>query len=519
MPNYLAPGVYVQELESDSRPIEGVGTAIAAFIGLAPEGPENTPTLVTNWNQFQSNFGGLTQGAYLAQSVFGYFMNGGGAAYIVRIGTTPAIQQPAPKGAKAAPPPPPAVLIGKYAFTAKGPAATPGAKPVRVEIGDAGGDNPPGDELKVVIMVEGRQPEVWENVSSSPGAEYFVTKISAESKLVTVSEVPVAGPTKPTKGTYELALPAAPATTPAVDKLSSGDYIGNSADRTGFSGLETIEEITILAVPDLAFALEQGSIDLDGFKAVQLAMIAHCEAMGNRIAVLDPPPGLNVQKVKEWRTDIAGYDSRFAALYYPYIKVMDPSGTPRVMPPSGYVAGVWARSDAARGVHKAPANEVIQGVLGLDISITSTEQELLNPEGINAIRAFSGRGVRIWGARTLSSDSDWRYLNVRRLFNFLEQSILNGTQFAVFEPNDFNLWGRLSRTITAFLTTQWRQGALFGRTPEEAFYVKCDSETNPPDLVDAGQVVVQIGIAPVKPAEFVVFQLSQFSGGAAQVAE
>lgn len=519
MPNYLAPGVYVQEMESDSRPIEGVGTAVAAFVGLAPEGPENTPTLVTTWKQFESAFGGLTPGAYLAQSVYGYFMNGGGAAYIVRVGTTPALEKPAAKGAKVAPPPPPQISIGKYVFTAKGPAAAAGAKPVKVEIADAGGENPPGDQLKVVVMMEGRQPEIWENVSSTPGAEFFVTKVSTESKLVTVSEAPVPGATKPVKGTYELVLAVAPTTTPVVDKLSANDYIGDPADRTGFGGLEAIDDVTIVAVPDLVAALEQGAIDLDGFKAVQLAMIAHCESMGDRIAVLDPPPGLSVQAVKDWRTTTAGYDSRFAALYYPYIKVMDVTGTPRLIPPSGYIAGVWARSDATRGVHKAPANEVIKGVLGLETTITSTEQELLNPEGINALRSFPGRGVRVWGARTLSSDPAWRYLNVRRLFNFLEQSILGGTQFAVFEPNDPQLWARLGRTIDAFLKTQWRQGALFGRVAEQAYYVKCDEETNPPELVDIGQVVVQIGVAPVKPAEFVVFQLSQFSGGGTQVAE
>jgi phage tail sheath protein FI len=165
-------------------------------------------------------------------------------------------------------------------------------------------------------------------------------------------------------------------------------------------------------------------------------------------------------------------------------------------------------------VHKAPANEVVRGAIDLEINITKAEHDLLNPEGINCIRSFPGRGIRVWGARTISSDPSWRYLNVRRLFNYIEESILEGTQWVVFEPNDLDLWQRIKRTINAFLLGVWRDGALFGATPEQAFYVKCDEETNPPDVVDRGQVVCEIGIAPVKPAEFVVFRLAQFSGGA-----
>jgi phage tail sheath protein FI len=178
------------------------------------------------------------------------------------------------------------------------------------------------------------------------------------------------------------------------------------------------------------------------------------------------------------------------------------------------MAGIWARSDSTRGVHKAPANEVIRGAIDLELLITKSEHDQLNPQGINCIRAFPGRGIRVWGARMLSSDPAWRYLNVRRLFNYIEGSILGGTQWVVFEPNDMALWERVKRTINSFLVRTWRDGALFGATPQEAFYVKCDSETNPSEVIDAGQLVVEIGIAPVKPAEFVVFRIAQFSGGA-----
>jgi phage tail sheath protein FI len=276
----------------------------------------------------------------------------------------------------------------------------------------------------------------------------------------------------------------------------------------------------MVAVPDAMAAFQKGVIDVEGLKAIQLGMIAHCELMGNRMAVLDAPPGLNAQQVKEWRVDKAGYDSAFAAMYSPWIKTADPgTGQISFMPPSGHVAGIWGRNDDTRGVHKAPANEVVRGALDLEVNLTKGEHDLLNPDGVNCIRSFPGQGIRIWGARTLSSDPEWRYVNVRRLFNYLEDSILSGTQWAVFEPNDNALWAKLRRSISAFLVMEWRKGALFGLTPAEAFYVKCDSETNPAEAIDLGQVTCQIGVAPVKPAEFVVFQLSQFSGGTSLVAE
>jgi hypothetical protein len=272
----------------------------------------------------------------------------------------------------------------------------------------------------------------------------------------------------------------------------------------------------MLAVPDLMAVYQQGMIDLEGVQAVQLAMIAHCELMGDRVAILDAPPGLNAQQVREWRVDKAGYDSKYATLYWPWIKVFDPlTSQGKLVPPGGHIAGIWARNDDTRGVHKAPANEVIRGALSLELQITKGEHDQLNPSGINCIRAFPGRGIRVWGARTLSSDPSWRYLNVRRLFNYVEESILEGTQWVVFEPNDLNLWQRVKRTLNAFLVRTWRDGALFGATPGEAFFVKCDAENNPPEVVDAGQLIVEVGIAPVKPAEFVVFRISQFSGGAA----
>ncbi|MFI7482636.1 phage tail sheath family protein [Kocuria sp. M1R5S2] len=519
MPTYLSPGVYVHEVEAGTRPIEGVGTAVAAFVGLAAKGPVNEPTLVSNWTQFSETFGDFVPGSYLAHSVYGYFLNGGGNCYIVRIGADGAGDEGRKPRARKAVAGPPTAEVSGYRITAKSAAAN--QKPITVEFDAAGGNDAPEDRFKVTVTAEGRQPEVWDGVTTKKGSDNVATKVSAESKLITIEEATSGGAlTKPDKGTVRLEFPEPEPEPPSTETLAADDYVGDAADRTGFSGLEAVDEVTMVAVPDLIAAFEQGAIDGETLKAVQLALIAHCELMGDRVAIIDPPPGLNAQQIKEWRVDDAGYDSKYAALYWPRLKVLDPSeGIHRFVPPSGHIAGVWARNDDTRGVHKAPANEVVRGVTSLETNITSKEQELLNPIGINCVRSFPGRGIRVWGARTLSSDAAWRYVNVRRLFNYLEESILQGTQFAVFEPNDPALWARIRRTVSAFLTNEWRKGALFGTSPDEAFFVKCDAETNPAEGIDAGQVVCQVGVAPVKPAEFVVFQLSQFSGGTSLVNE
>jgi phage tail sheath protein FI len=274
----------------------------------------------------------------------------------------------------------------------------------------------------------------------------------------------------------------------------------------------SIDEVSIVVAPDIVHLASNGDDRL--MRDAQDKLIAHCEQLGDRIAILDPPPGLIPQEIEEWRKDKAGYDSKMATMYWPWIETTDPlTRKPITIPPSGHMAGVWARTDTERGVHKAPANEVVRGVTGLAFDITSAEQGSLNRAGINCIRSFSGRGIRIWGARTLSSDPEWRYLNVRRLFNYVSQSLLEGTQWSVFEPNDERLWLRLRASVENFLTNTWRSGALFGASPAQAFYVKCDSETNPPEVIEIGQVVCEVGIAPVKPAEFVIFRLSQYVDG------
>jgi uncharacterized protein len=518
MPTYLTPGVYVEEVQSGARPIEGVGTAVAAFVGFAQSGPFHEPTLVTNWDQYSQLFGGFTEGTYLAHAVYGYFSNGGGAAYVVRIGgsadgaATSGGGQ-GPRDARAAQP----LTLGGFQITAR-----PGTSGVSVEVADADGENPPEDRFKLLVR-QGEQVVETYDVSTRKNVKgYVVTQLRA-SKLVEVIEQRDATQTRPAGQT--VAVPDAPASPAApvagaVSRIDPAEYVGDASARTGFAGLESIDEITMVAVPDLMGAYQRGDMDAEGVRTVQLAVISHCEQMGDRVAVLDSPPGLTAQQVRHWRNEEAGYDSRYATLYYPWVRVFDPAaGRNTTVPPSGHIAGVWARSDAERGVHKAPANEVIRGAVDLEVRLSKGEQDLLNPIGVNCVRAFPGRGIRIWGARTLSSDPAWRYLNVRRLFNYLEESILLGTQWVVFEPNDDRLWSSIRRNVTAFLTEEWRRGALFGRTAEEAFYVKCDRDNNPQTSIDQGRVVCEIGVSPVKPAEFVVFRLAQFSDSTSLIDE
>jgi phage tail sheath protein FI len=513
MPQYLSPGVYVEEVDSGARPIEGVGTAVAAFVGLAESGPFNEPTLVTNWTQFTQAFGGFVDGSYLAHAVYGYFLNGGGSAYIVRIGGDN-------DGATAAGAAAAAELTtgGEQkagAYRVKALEGGPAGNDISVEV-SGGGEGSPEDVFKIVVKKGNKVEETFEGLTPKRGRNNAVQTVNAQSKLIRLEEA-TAGPID-TVAHGSVSLAGGAAAPAASTSLTPDDYVGDSADRTGFGGLEAIDNVTMVSVPDLMSAYQQGLIDLEGVKTVQLAILAHCELMNDRVAILDPPPGLNAQKIKEWRVETAGFDSKQATMYWPWIKVFDPaSGQNIFVPPSGHVAGIWARNDTTRGVHKAPANEVVRGAVTLEINITKGEHDQLNPEGINCIRAFPGRGIRVWGARTLSSDPAWRYLNVRRLFNFLEKSILNGTDWVVFEPNDQALWAKIRRTISSFLVMQWRAGALFGSTPGESFFVKCDDETNTAESIDVGQVICEIGVAPVKPAEFVVFRLSQFSGGTSLV--
>jgi phage tail sheath protein FI len=290
-----------------------------------------------------------------------------------------------------------------------------------------------------------------------------------------------------------------------------GDPAAKPGERTGLTAFSEVDEIAILYAPDMYSPIFDAGTRQ---KFVDDLMI-QCEKLKDRFVVLDIPRGSKDISTLTISTDPLR-PSKYGAVYYPWIYVMDPlTNRKKLMPPGGHVAGIYARSDQERGVHKAPANEVVRGAMELEFQITKGEQDILNPRHINCIRFFPGRGIRVWGARTTILDALWKYINVRRLFIFIEESIEEGTQWVVFEPNDQKLWARVKQTITQFLTGVWRSGALMGTTAEEAFFVKCDRTTMTQDDIDNGRLICVIGIAPVKPAEFVIFRIAQWQGGSA----
>lgn len=307
-----------------------------------------------------------------------------------------------------------------------------------------------------------------------------------------------------------------------IVNVGDGPIAGKPGERTGIGCFEPYDEIAMIAAP--------GYSDL----ATHQTLIAYCENLKNCIAILDAPQKAAVSEIAAL-TKVAkikaggavdGADdpkggsalrppnTSYAAYYFPWVLIKSPLAPEKIVsaPPSGFMAGIYARTDAKRGVHKAPANEAVINALGLDYEISNSEQETLNDAGVNCIRYFSSSGFRVWGARTLDT-GEWKYVNVRRLFIMIEESIARSTQWVVFEPNDEFLWKAVVRDVSAFLKLLWRDGALQGSTPEQAFFVKCDAETNPQEVIDAGRLEIEIGIAPVKPAEFIVFRIGQWSGG------
>ncbi|MBZ9751579.1 phage tail sheath family protein [Deinococcus sp. HMF7620] len=539
MAEYLSPGVYIEESQSGPRPIEGISTTTAAFVGFAPNGPANTPVFVANWQQFTEIFGTLDangrrspfmEGAYLAQSVYAFFNNGGTRCYVVRlvpqqgdsagkrtVEAARPLQLPS-RASKAVPSLSIVAKDGRQSDIQIEVLAPDPIKPQDAKPKDGKGPQDPEegpDGLFTLKVTRNDVTETFPNVSIGKKHTRTVAEVvNKESTLITIEEASATGPLverAPELGSY--VLQADSNLIEQRREMKGQDFVGSVDSRSGIESLEIAEEVSMIAVPDLMSAYQAGMINADGVKAVQRALIDHCERNANRIALLDTLPDLTPQQAVKWRNVDTNFDSSYAAMYYPWVRIEGPDGSPMMVPPSGFVAGIYARSDVERGVHKAPANEVVRGILGPAIQVTKSEQDILNPIGVNCIREFPGMGVRVWGARTLSSNAQWRYVPVRRLFNYVEKSIERGTQWAVFEPNDENLWFRIRRDINSFLNSVWRDGALFGSTPREAFYVKCDKELNPDDLRDRGVLQVEIGLAPVKPAEFIVFRFSQYAGG------
>ena len=557
MPTYQTPGVYIEEVPGQMKPIEGVATSVAAFIGLATAGPVNTPTKVTSWAQYQREFADPVLGpfridAMMPYAIQGFFLNGGTNAWVVRVGENwhegrpfselPSASDHGPAFDVVVRPEPLARAESIRTAQRKENAERTrrGEDPLELfalevdvkiepEAGDPQADPPVAPSVSVTVQsnLPGEQdpadpsqqldapaPESFETLTMTPGVRGFVSTVNAASQLI---ELVPRGGLHSSKELEPAAFddklvesdPDTPRQLP-TETATARDLTGDELRQTGQAGLALADEVTMVCVPDL-MTLQRND---DQIRDVHSQLAAFCENT-KRMAILDPPSGLSNQEVAQWRAQPTTPATPFATLYWPWLDILDTAGNRIHVPPCGHVAGVWARTDGTRGVHKAPANEEIRGVVGLGFDVDAVAQGELNAAGINCIRGFPGRGTRIWGARTLGADPEYRYLNVRRLVNYISASILKGTQWAVFEPNDEILWGQLSVSVGAFLTGVWRGGALFGATPDEAFFVKCDADTNPPDLVAVGQVNVHIGVAPVKPAEFVIFQISQFQPGAA----
>ncbi|OUN73824.1 phage tail protein [Faecalibacterium sp. An58] len=561
MAEYLSPGVYVEEYDSGASPMQGVSTSTAGFVGLAERGPvTGQPQLVTSFADYKRMYGGyLSEAAYggarfLPYAVEQFFLNGGARAYIMRA---------APADAKAG-----VVQAGVLTISAANPGAW--AENMRVTVApaskaktqvlavdgadltlkNADGFNP-GD---VVELFDGKEAvyatvksvldrvvtldapctadvadsrvgtskyirtceititarlddmvEVYENLSLKAGALNYAPVKTAKSELIRVEVEPKADaetvvPYELCGGTgSELVLTPAGGSNGTVLTVAAGTYLGKDdgpGKRTGLQAFLENGNVSIMAIPGVTLP------------EVQSALIAFCENKKSCFAILDIP--MELTKTNDVANFRDMYDSTYAAMYHPWLQMYDAgSKHAAYFPPSGAMAGIYARSDNERGVHKAPANEVVRGCTGLSCSYNTGEQDILNPLGVNLIRAFPGRGIRVWGARTISSNGLWKYVNVRRLFIYVEESIKANTNWVVFEPNSEALWSRVTRTIANFLATCWRDGALAGSSPDQAFFVECGPTTMTQDDIDNGRLICQIGIAPVKPAEFVIFRITQ----------
>ncbi|MFN8494544.1 MAG: phage tail sheath subtilisin-like domain-containing protein [Caldilineaceae bacterium] len=574
MAEILSPGVYIQEVSGGPKPIEAASTSTALFLGYTQKAQQKRiidekevledvlgkPIFLTSWRQYMEIYGDLVPGVYLPQSIYGFFQNGGRRCYVISLATIPQAKaelisgdgkkyfvietnQPTLDTRLRVKIEPPKLLTGPTNSSSNPAASSTPKDGASSDPGNSANNPPPAtntppsptpqnaeDSMYKLIVEREVKPnsDVWKELEmrrfevaeqkDANGAKLQLQYFNKnEPKFVKLSLSDSANNValdkvypKPDK--YPLTIVQG-----AVPVLSMNDYQGNALQRTGLDGTDEIDDISTIATPDL-MVMPPGK-PLDGerkkeIKAIQTMMIDHCKNRGDRVFIVDTPPNLTAQDAARWRMFEAGYDSSYAAVYYPWIEIWDRTiNRSRCIPPSGYMAGIWARNDTQRGVHKAPANEIVNDAIGLAVNVTMGEQDILNPIGVNCIRAFPGMGIRVWGARTMSlSDPEWRYLNVRRLFNMIEKSIQRATMWAVFEPNDWRLWSKLRRDVGNFLMGLYSQGMLFGRTAGEAFFVQVDETNNPSYSRDLGFLYVDVGISPVKPAEFIVFRIRQWSG-------
>ncbi|WP_038967635.1 phage tail sheath family protein [Bradyrhizobium diazoefficiens] len=522
MPEYLTPGVYIEEIERGPRPIEGVPTSTAAFLGETERGPIS-PRMVTSYIEYKRWFGDVfrpQRDRYMPYAASGFFENGGKRLYVCRIVGDDATTASAVLHDNFRVSAVGAGAWGKRIFAKIGKGTTEAVPPGGTEKKSIGlrlqvaywASYPEGAPLfdpfvasDPVKMPRPTLTEDWDDLSLDPKSpDYYEKRLTGNSALVELIRIDETNGTLPEddqSATLENGEDA-----PEIDVA---DYVGEPAgNRQTAQGLfaltmDPYRDVALVHAPFFAPAQD----------LVTKKVVSHCENMRFRFAVIDSDLTTSNYNDVDPRTKVV--ESQYAAFYYPWLQVADPqSGALKYVPPGGYALGVYARTDVERGVFKAPANETVRGAVGLRFDINDRMQETLNPRGVNVIRAFPGRGIRIWGARTLSSNGLWKYVSVRRLFIFLERSIYEGTQWVVFEPNDDRLWARVTDTVRLFLRTQWRNGALFGRVEKEAFFITCDRTTMTQDDILNGRLICEIGIAPVRPAEFVVFRIFQHTAEA-----
>jgi len=627
MPEYLAPGVYVEEVSFRSKSIEGVSTTTTGFVGPARFGPVDIqPDILTSLADFERVYGDgkqlvfqdATMDNYLWHAARAFFEEGGKRLYVSRIFkpigesddgcATAWLPADAPSAEErkssievrarfpgsagnlrvrftvrlgqnvlttssgavvirslqqrdivwigdttspvSIPPGPGSLYLAQYSETGKQWQFTSaGSTPTVVNLTDLHPET--GDVVRILtlsidlISIDNPQHVLsWSGIAPDPQHQYagradslFDLFAAAPSTADAARSIPL----QITRGEYiqsgldvidvlttkntdlSAAIDNALSTDEqrSVEALMQGgndgvrpgaaEYEGaenpDTSVKTGLVAFEDIEDISIVAAPGSTYLLDNGYTD-DGM-SVMGSLIAHAERMRYRIAVLDSGNNESIALVRALRGKL---DSKYAALYYPWVTVLDPITRKEIqLPPSGFVAGIYARNDIERAVYKAPANEVVRLALGFERTLNKAQQDVLNPEGINCFRFFEGRGNRLWGARTISSDPEWKYVNLRRYFAYLERSIDKGTQWAVFEPNGEALWANIRRTIEDFLLNEWMMGALLGDKPEKAYFVKCDRSTMTQNDLDNGRLICLIGVAALRPAEFVIFRIGQWT--------
>lgn len=554
------------------RALEKVPIHATAFLGFAVRGPIGKPVRVTSWRSFEALFGGASPDYLMPHTVFSFFANGGREAMILRVGRqegegaatcasltlkdlygrpTLKVRAKDPgkwgRGVKvrvAAGSRPPVTKVmaplergATEAIVQLTKGFEPGAV-VRIGSGVRAeyvtieaverkrirwskrqalrGRYEEAAVEGVELQVSVTSPfgfEIHDNLVFTPGHQRnLVTVINQTSNTIEVEDLRsrTPSPFNLPQAEVEVALQGGE---DGAAVATPGDFIGRDlglGDRTGLFSLEDYDDVGMVCAPDLDTALETvEGFDEEAFEAVQQAIIDFCERRKTAVALLDMPRGYDLDEARDWR---ARFDSKYACVFYPWVLAPDPlrgAGATRLVPPCGHVAGLTAQVDSEQGVHRAAANLPLKDVIGLERTLHKDLIDILAPEGINCIRSFRGRGFRPWGARTLSSNASWQHLNVRRLFIMIERSVAEGTEWAVFEPNTWDTWKAVERQVSTFLYKLWREGALIGDVPEQAFYVRCDEGLNTLEVREAGEFHCEIGVAPVRPAEFLVFRIGQ----------